>query len=98
MSFTPYIRPEAELDIKEAASWYQMQQSGLGDKFLDKVSAAIQKMIKAPFSYPVIYQNVRRILLNKFPFGIYYFIDNDSIIIIAVMHGSRNPNHWKKRR
>ncbi len=44
MNFVSYIRPEAELDIKEAASWYQSQQVGLGERFLDEVSGAIQKI------------------------------------------------------
>ncbi len=66
--------------------------------YFDEISETIQKIITTLFLYPIIYQNIRRILLNKFPFDTYYFIDNDSIIIIAIMYGSRHPNQWKKRK
>lgn len=97
MSFTVHIRPDAEADIEEAASWYEKQRPKLGDDFLDEVQCTLQILVENPYLYAVVHRNTRRALIHRFPFGVYYFIDQNSIIIIAVMHGSRHPKHWQKR-
>lgn len=48
--------------------------------------------------YPSVHRGVRRSLTHRFPFGIYYRVEQDMIIVIAVMHGSRDPNQWKNRK
>ncbi len=51
-----------------------------------------------PEAWPVIEEDIHRNLLHRFPFGIYYTIENDnSILIIAIMHMSRRPGYWKTR-
>lgn len=97
MNFTIHIRPEAEIDIEEASLWYQKQQVGLGDKFLDEIQQSVKRIGENPYLYLVVHKNVRRTLLHKFPFALYYFVEENSLIIIAVMHGSRHPKRWQKR-
>ncbi|MBP9581322.1 MAG: hypothetical protein KBE38_04110 [Ignavibacterium sp.] len=54
-------------------------------------------MQQNPEAFPKVFKEIRRILLKKFPFGLFYLIDKDRIIVFAVFHASRNPNQWKER-
>lgn len=97
MKFKSIIRSCAEKDILDAVFWYENQVKGLGSRFFLSVDAAIQSIQHNPKIYPEVYKNFRRALIKKFPYGIYYFIEDDAIIIIAVYHEKRDPNNWKKR-
>jgi plasmid stabilization system protein ParE len=44
-----------------------------------------------PFGYQVVYRNSRRVILDKFPYSVFYLIQNASVIVIAVIHHKRNP-------
>ncbi len=91
------IRQEAEQDLDEAAHWYERQQEGLGGAFLDEVLEAFDRIRENPLVYPVLHRAIRRALLHRFPFGVFYQIEDDRIVVLAVMHGSRHPNAWKQR-
>lgn len=92
-----YIRPEAERDLADAAAWYEIQRSGLGHRFLDEVNAIFLKISETPLIYPNVHRNTRRALIRRFPFGVYYQVQDSIIVVFAVMHGSRNPRNWKSR-
>lgn len=87
------LREEAEEDLSEAAIWYQQQQKGLGYEFLDEVFEVSQSIKNHPFAYPIVHREVRRALIYRFPFGIFYRIEGEAIVIFAIMHASRNPNN-----
>lgn len=92
------LRSEAEQDLSDAAAWYEEQLPGLGHQFLDEVLAAFSSITEAPLMYPVIHRNARRALIRRFPFGVYYLVENTAIVVVAVMHGSRDPRRWKIRK
>jgi plasmid stabilization system protein ParE len=91
------LRPEAEQDLAEAAAWYEEQRQDLGHEFLDEVLTGFASIAETPLMYPNIHRNTRRAIIHRFPFGIYFRVENAAIIIVAVMHGSRNPRRWKNR-
>jgi len=91
------LREEAELDLSEAAIWYQQQQRGLGHEFLDEVFELSQSIKDHPFAYPVVHREVRRALTHRFPFGIFFRVEEEIIVIFAIMHASRDPSRWKER-
>jgi plasmid stabilization system protein ParE len=97
VSLKVYLRPEAEADIEDAATWYDRQRKGLGQEFLDDVLVALDTISENPNIYPVVHRQSRRAVVRRFPFGIFYRVDEDSVVVLAVMHGSRHPRHWKKR-
>jgi plasmid stabilization system protein ParE len=92
-----HFRPDAETDIANAAAWYETQKTGLGVEFLDEVLSTCNSIAENPEKYPLVHRKARRAVIHKFPFGIYYRIENDLVTIVAVLHGSRDPNNWKSR-
>lgn len=97
MTHAVRIREEAEVDLAEAAHWYEQQQAGLGHEFLDLALSLLHSLPQHPLQYPAIHKNVRRVLLHRFPFGIFYRVEADYILVLAVMHASRHPGRWQRR-
>ena len=91
------LRPESEQDLADAAIWYEEQREGLGNQFLDEALSVFSVISDTPLMFPIVHRNIRRALLHRFPFGVYYLIESDEIVVVAVMHGSRNPRRWKSR-
>jgi plasmid stabilization system protein ParE len=97
MSLEVHLRPEAEADIEEAALWYEKQREGLGQDFLDELLSAINAISENPHIFPVVHRNTHRAIIHRFPFGVYYRVEDDLIVVVAAMHGSRHPRRWKQR-
>ena len=91
------IRPEAESDIQEACAWYEDQSKGLGADFILCIDAALSLIQRYPELYAQVHKNIRRALIRRFPYGIFYIAEVDKIIVLAVLHVKRNPKHWQKR-
>lgn len=91
------IRPEAESDIADAYQWYESQRKGLGENFLLCIEEALSRISRNPTIYSVIYEEVRRVLIHRFPFGLFFIVGETSISVLAVLHARRNPKEWKGR-
>jgi toxin ParE1/3/4 len=83
--------PEARLELEEAFKWYEDKRAGLGKALLLVVDAAIEQVRRSPEIGQVVYRNVRRILTRRFPYGVFYVVEERRIYVVAVFHGSRNP-------
>ena len=88
------IRPDAEADLQIAFHWYEDEAEGLGSEFLRCIDAAISSIDRSPEAYSFLYKNIRRILVRRFPYGIFYLTEKDRIIVLAVLHFRRDPNRW----
>jgi plasmid stabilization system protein ParE len=93
-----FVGPEAQNDIREAARWYEDRESGLGLRFLSEVRASLERVADSPLMFPVIEEDVRRALLHKFPYSIYFLNEQGAVAVIAVLHQHRRPGAWKPRR
>jgi toxin ParE1/3/4 len=91
------IRPEAKQDIAEGYDWYEGRQEGLGAEFLTAVNELFAQIRETPELYAPEFKAVRRASLDRFPYVIYYRIDGESLEVIAVLHGGRNPRRWRSR-
>ena len=97
MKYRLIVRPEAEIDIREAFEWYENQEKGLGLDYFRCVDAAIASISRSPNLFPSIYKNIHRVLIRRFPYGIFYVVKDNQILILAVLHVKRHPNHWRRR-
>ncbi|SMP47399.1 Plasmid stabilization system protein ParE [Desulfonatronum zhilinae] len=89
--------PDAEIEMTEAAAYYETQQPDLGKRFLTAVQDAVNRVVVNPRLYPVVELDVRRCLTKTFPFGVLFRERPDEIIVVAVMHLHRDPDYWKHR-
>ena len=91
------VRPAAAADIDEAFLWYEGQRPDLGHEFLAAAQTLIDAVAQYPLRYPVVRRNTRRALLRRFPYAIYFRIYDEAIVVVACMHGRRNPRRWQAR-
>ena len=91
------VKPFAEEDAARAVTWYNDKNEGLGNEFLLALDAKINAIQRNPNHFQVVYKNIRRALTNRFPYGIFFIIESDTIYILAILHTSRNPEIWEDR-
>ena len=97
MAYTLSIRKEAEADIAEAYQYYESCREGLGAEFMSSIYEAISRIQNNPKQFRSVLDAVRRALVRKFTYGVYYTINRNEIIVLAVIHARRNPKHWQSR-
>ncbi|MEK6539488.1 MAG: type II toxin-antitoxin system RelE/ParE family toxin [Deltaproteobacteria bacterium] len=91
------FHPEAKDEFNKDIEYYENCEPGLGYDFSIEVHAAIQNIVNYPTAWPIIGEDIRRCLVNRFPYGIIYSIEQGEIFILAVMHLRRHPDYWKNR-
>ncbi len=93
----PILRPAAAADVEEAWRWYEAQREGLGDEFLEVVQVALESIRAQPESAPVVQRDVRRQLLRRFPYGLFYRLIQGQVVVVACFHAKRSPRLWRSR-
>ena len=91
------VTPEAEMDIGSAQQWYYHERKGLGKEFRAEIRHSIGLIRDNPYAYIETYRQIRRVLLNRFPFALYYLLFEESVIILACIHANRSPEFIKSR-
>lgn len=84
----------AQTELDDAFAWYEEQAVGLGDDFLDELDRTLRLIVSFPLLHPLVGNQVRRCLLNRFPYAIYYGLADNRIVIIAVAHMKKQPGYW----
>ena len=90
-------KKEAQEDILEAVTWYELQQKGLGIKFLDEFEEIIEYLHRNPFLFPEKYPPIHQVPLKRFPFAVLYSISGRNVFIHAVFHCKRDPKKKNTR-
>ena len=89
--------PEAEVELVEAAQYYDRRVATLGIQFLDEAERTVSMILEAPQRHNIIAEDVRRCLMLRFPYAIYYRPVPDCVRILAFKHHSRHPDYWRYR-
>ncbi len=97
MNYALVFRPEVRDELDEAFQWYERQKVGLGDEFFDCIDEMLNRVCLMPEACPVVYRDVRRAVVKRFPYAIYYRILSSRIIVTAIFHSQRNPKSWQQR-
>lgn len=98
MKYRLLIRRPAKNDLRHAARWYEGQSAGLGRELVAEVEAALNRIVENPLQYQTIYRDVRRAIPHKFPYGVFYRIEQNDIVVLAIVHLHRDPTSWQDRQ
>lgn len=91
------FHPSARIELNEAVHYYEGIRKGLGAEFVKEIYSTLQRITDFPEAWTPLSENTRRCLTKRFPYGLIYQIQDDQILIIAVMQQNRKPDYWKKR-
>jgi plasmid stabilization system protein ParE len=86
----------AEMELKEAMEFYQSAREGLGAEFLQEVEAATKLIESFPLAWRPLSPRTRRCRTHRFPYGLFYQIRSDEILIVSVMDLRRDPKRWEE--
>jgi plasmid stabilization system protein ParE len=85
------------LDLRRATRWYEEQRPGLGRELVAQVDSVLDRITDNPHQWQVIYRGVRRAIVQRFPYGVFYRIDGTDIIVFTIVHLHRDPSSWQQR-
>lgn len=94
---TVRFRREAVTDVALARDWYDAQSAGLGDAFMDSLEGTVDLIAALPEAFPEIAEGLRRALLGRFPYALYYRLAGGGIDVIACLHTRQSPSRWHGR-
>jgi plasmid stabilization system protein ParE len=93
------ITKRAKNNISSSFNWYEEQREGLGSEFVLSVEACLQTLQRNPFAYRIRFLNsIRGAILQRFPFLVYYIIEDLTIVILAVLHFKQNQSRLLKKQ
>ncbi len=92
------ISEDALKETQDSSIYYNNCEKGLGYDFLNEVNLGLRLIEENPYLYSCIKKDFRRILINKFPFGIIYKINKNVIYIVAIMHLRKKPYYWQSTK
>ena len=90
------FRTSANAQLVVAKNWYEQQRHGLGDEFARSLESAVNRVARNPFAAPAVYQDVRRVLLKRFPYSVFYIADDDNLLVLSCLHTRRSAVDWSR--
>ena len=91
------FRSATTSDVDAAYEWYENQQQGLGSAFRLAIDAAVELIAANPSASPVVRRNIRRVLLSRFPYALFYRVVGDEVVVEACIHAKQHPRAWRSR-
>jgi toxin ParE1/3/4 len=88
--FRVSLQPVAIADVRDARLWYDGQRPGLGADFLTAVEDGLVALETRADLAPAYYRGLRRILLRRFPYKLFYLIEGNRVEVLRVLHGHRD--------
>ncbi len=98
MAFRLKFSSRALREIGEAQECFELQNAGLGEEFIAAMELQLKRLEHAPLLYAEVIPSVRRSLLPRFPYGLFYVVRGDLVHVLAVLHDARNPRRWPKTK
>jgi plasmid stabilization system protein ParE len=92
-----FISAQAQREISEAYTWYQQQLPGLGGRFFEALDDQFDRIAESPELFSQVDRGVRRVLVRRFPYGVFYASKGDIVSVLAVIHAARSPGRWPHR-
>ena len=97
------LHPEAEVELYEAAAWYEDRRPGLGESLLAAMTRWLDVIVAEPSMWPKwphapdLDPPIRQLIVERFPYAIAYQANSSCVLVLAFAHTSRRPFYWAKR-
>jgi plasmid stabilization system protein ParE len=94
VSFSVRFKASAARDAERAFEWYETQRTGLGAQFREELNRTLEMIGANPELSPVVRPRIRRAVLRRFPYLVFYLVEGQQIVVLACLHASRDPHRW----
>ena len=93
----PFFFEEASEEIEQSALWYRDRSEQAHAAFLRELDHAVETVLESPQVWPAHVGGTQRYVFPTFPFSLIYFVEQNTVNIVAVAHHKRRPGYWRKR-
>ena len=97
MTLPIVLRQEARAEFDEAFDWYEQQRVGPGVEFAERLQAVFDRISAMPELHAIVHRDVRKALVRRFPYAVFYRVRAGRVAVLAVFHAKRDPELWKSR-
>ncbi len=97
MTLPVLLAEEAQADLDAAHDWYAARHTDLAEAFLLELDRQFDRIGRAPHQFPVVFRGVRRALLRRFPYALFFREIDEAVLVLACFHASRDPSGWRAR-
>ena len=97
MKYKLLVSEMANEDAIVIFDWYEDKLNGLGDRFIHELEVAKIDLLNTPLAFAKWNKGIRRMVMRKFPYKLFYKIYEDEIVIIAIIHARRSNRYLKRR-
>lgn len=84
----------AERDLEQAAGWYRREAPAVSPRFRRAVRELQRNIGERPMAYPVVRRGLRRAVMARFPYSLFFQVHDEGVLVVAVVHHARHPRHW----
>jgi toxin ParE1/3/4 len=98
MSLPVVLRDEAQMEFDEAFDYYDQRREGLGVEFVAEVPRVFDRLASNPGLGRVVMSDIRKAVVRRFPYCVFYRPHGDRVEVLAVFHSKRNPREWQRRK
>jgi plasmid stabilization system protein ParE len=91
------LRQEAQAEFDGAFDYYENQRAGLGVDFVARVQQVFNRIAIHPQAHGIVFADIRKALVKRFPYCIFYRAEPTRVEVIAVFHSRRDPSIWMGR-
>ncbi len=96
MKLPVVFRRRFQHDLGAGFDWYEEQRPGLGEQFLSAVQSTLKTIELYPELFISVHGDVRRAIVSRFPFAIFYLVEPRRIVVLRVLHTARDPKLWPR--
>jgi len=98
MTLKVAFRKAARAEFDAAALWYKQRHPSLGLRFVAEIDRAVELAATNPNRFPVKHEQIRCVQARHFPYSVFYLVESERIVVLAVFHARRDPAIWQKRK
>jgi plasmid stabilization system protein ParE len=98
MTLPVVFRRRFQDDLGAGFDWYEEHRSGLGEEFLSAVQSTLRSIEQFPEMFVFIHRDVRRAIVSRFPFAVFYLVESRRVVVLRVLHTARDPKLWPRIR
>ena len=98
MALPVVYRRKVGRDLAGGFGYYEGQSEGLGERFLAAVDSAFDAIERYPEMFSRVHGEVRRAVISKFPYAVFFRIDPKRVVVLTVLHTARDPKLWPRSR
>ena len=86
LTLTVVFRVSADAKVIATKTWYDYQRHGLGDEFTRSQESAVNRIARNQLAAPAVHKDVRRVLLKRFPYSVFYKVEADRLLVLSCRH------------